>query len=96
MGKPEKIDSGRDKPSDNNTEYFKPKIVKKAQSFLVSELPQDKISSVSSRSPSAKDFLLDRAYLEHETFLATQVLACKGDVFTFILQHRREQEKHIA
>ena len=66
------------------------------QSLLVSELPQDEISSVSSGPPSVKDLLLDKAYLEHETFLATQVLACKGDVFTFLLQHRREQEKHIA
>ena len=85
--------SGIDKSSDNNTENFKPKIVKKTQSLLVSELPQDEISSVSSGPPSVKDLLLDKAYLEHETFLATQVLACKGDVFTFLLQHRREQEK---
>jgi len=91
--KTDDIYSGRDKPSDNNTETFKPKIVKKVQSLLVSELPQDEISSVSSRSPSAKDLLLDKSYLEHETFLATQVLACKGDVFTFLLQHRRDQEK---
>lgn len=92
-GKPEKIDSGIEKSLDIRIENFKSEIVQKKQSVIDSELPKDEITTVSPTPPSVKDLMLDRAYLEHETFLATQVLACKGDVFTFLLQHRSEQEK---